>query len=167
MSCEKTFHPAFIYWCHNTPMEELGREKRTEVKNRSRAILVACCLVAMFILAAGMARPAGNVNGAYKVAVAGNFEGSGVAAVGGRRVNINCEVRDSDGRRGRLQAHLPMVNNRFNGTGTVMGQAMIISGRVDPPDQEGEVVRKARVYATFTAGEDVGRIAGSRQGGGN
>ena len=134
-----------------------------------RVILFAACLCAAALTASGAnQRARAQVNGSYKVKVAGDFIGGGNVAVGGPNVNINVTVEDLDGNVGRLRAQVNLVENRFAGTGTVMGRPMSIEGRIDPADAPGDRLRNARIVATFS--DDTGRhgrLVGSQNGGGN
>ena len=79
-------------------------------------------------------------------------------------VTITARVRDEDGNTGTLVAPaLPITDGRFIGTGSLMGRAVKLSGRIDAP--AGELVPVARITATFTVSDGHhGRVIGSRKG---
>lgn len=135
---------------------------------QARVVSIICLIAtALTGTAAEAARAPRNVNGSYKVKAVGYYTGEGNVAVGGTNVNVNVQVRDEAGGRGRLRAHLVLVKNRFVGVGTVMGRPVKIEGRVDPADMQGEALRTARFTATFVdAAGNGSRVVGGRTGGG-
>lgn len=115
--------------------------------------------------------------GQFTVFVHGYWNGQGTATVSGTSVQIQATVTDDAGNSGTLTAsNLNIVDNHFQGTGTVFGQPMNVDGRVeaqDPPagkakgkgkSSDEQVLLDARIGATFIAGPHAGRIAGSRDG---
>lgn len=99
--------------------------------------------------------------GAYAVTAVGFASGKGTASVSKKSVTFSIKIEDDNGNKGTLHAaNIPLVDGRFTGTGTVLSINVTITGRVDPPDQDGPI-RSARIVATFTDGNGMaGRIAG-------
>jgi hypothetical protein len=109
--------------------------------------------------------PVTSSGSAYNVIVRGDFFGSGTASISTTTVQVSANVTDASGNVGTLAVTLPVVNQRFAGSATVIGQAINVSGRVDPADSSGargSVLRSTRLVATFatTDGKSFGRIAG-------
>ena len=118
--------------------------------------------------------------GQFNVFVHGYWNGQGIAAVTANTIQIDATVADDAGNTGVLTVNaLNIVDNHFEGAGTVFGQPMHIAGRVEAQDlpvgikgkgkgkgkgsnSDPQVLLKARVGATFNAGPHGGRIAGSR-----
>jgi hypothetical protein len=98
-------------------------------------------------------------NGSYVTVIAGFYNGTGTAEVKDDRVSIKAEVTRSDGRTGVLVApNLTVDGPYFYGSGTILGEAVQVSGRVD-------AARASRLTATF-AGSDgrAARVVGNLPG---
>lgn len=146
---------------------------------QERTILAACRAVAswlsliVFAIAIGnlpridaprLAPSEDRINGAYNVVAAGYVTGTGNAAVGASSINITMEVQDIYGESGRFHAQGFLENGRFAITGTVLGQAVTVEGRVDPRETRDGVMVPARISSTFrTADGSYGRICGPRR----
>lgn len=121
--------------------------------------------------------------GQFTVFVHGYWNGQGTATVTLTTVQIQATVADDAGNSGALTVNnLSIVDNHFEGDGTVFGQPMHVAGRVEAPDPSpsgktkgkgkggksgssgAQVLIDARIGATFNAGPHGGRIAGSRDG---
>lgn len=105
--------------------------------------------------------------GTYIIKVGGYFTGSGQASVSSAGVAISANVVDETGASGQLLVSKGLItNNRFRGTGTVMGQPITIEGRVDSADvkrtsKKSQVQINPRIVATFqTADDHHGRVVG-------
>ena len=111
----------------------------------------------------GTTNPSSGTFTSYNILVRGDFVGSGTASVSAGSVQVTANHRFHRHNR-NAQRLLPMVNQRFTGTGNVMGQSIVLSGRVDPADSsasKGSVLRSPRLVATFsTSTHRFGRIAG-------
>lgn len=122
--------------------------------------MAVCALVSSAFAAPG--GPTGT-NGSYTLIFAGGFTGDGHAAVGGNQVaTIDGNVTDAaTGVTGTFKAvNLNLDNGHFTGTGTVMGVAVTVSGRVEAAD--GKVVLVPRLCCTFSTGSKGGRIFGEK-----
>jgi len=108
----------------------------------------------------GPPRPCG---GTYNVLIRGDYQGGGTATVSATSVSISAQVTDSKGETGTLSFSGTLVNQRFNGTGSVMGSPATVSGRVDPADVaggHGAVLNSVRLVGTLSTPENhVARIA--------
>jgi hypothetical protein len=95
-------------------------------------------------------------NGNYLTIIAGDFSGSGNAEVKDDKVSINADVLTSDGRSGKFTANSLTVDGPyFYGVGTVLGETVQVSGRVD-------AARASRLVATFAAGDGkAARVVGN------
>lgn len=101
-------------------------------------VLCVLALVALSPLAGANNRwknPA-NYAGQFKVIVRGYWHGHGIATVTANSVQITATVSDDNGNTGSLTTDtLPLNQNHFSGSGTVLGVAMTIDGRAEPQDQ--------------------------------
>lgn len=112
------------------------------------------------------------VRGFYRVVVRGFYTGRGKVVVTPGGVKIKADVEDENGRKGTLEANLPVVDNRFQGEGTLMGAKVTLEGRADFADAQGQgqgqgkgVVKVARFVCTFRAADGhFGRISGEHTG---
>jgi hypothetical protein len=100
----------------------------------------------------------------YNVLVRGDFTGGGTANASSASVSVSAQVTDSTGATGTLTLSAPVVNQRFSGSGSVLGQTVTFSGRIDPADvtaAKGSVLRSPRLVGTFsTQTGRFGRVAG-------
>ena len=86
-------------------------------------------------------------NGVYTATFAGFFSGTGKADVNAEKISITASLTTTDGRTGDLIANnLTVEGPYFNGTGTVLGETVQISGRVD-------AALASRLTATIFAGD--------------
>jgi hypothetical protein len=112
--------------------------------------------------AAPRIRAAAVVDGQYAIQVAGSLTGSGVATKQGRVVQIAASVAQDD-EAGSFSATLQVTGNHFSGTGTAMGRAITIYGRLD---SSGDDARKGKLKSSRIVGcyasesGQRGRIAG-------
>lgn len=136
---------------------------RAPIRTISVCLITAVAVAGMYIGVRAATAPDTSILGSYKVLVRGDFTGDGNAAVGAKSVTITAQVKDAAGNQVQfLAANLKMENGRFNGTGRVGGADVRVSGRVDPP---GDLLKSARLTATFTGATDVvGRVMGERRG---
>jgi hypothetical protein len=112
----------------------------------------------------------------HLIVVVGSLSGGGDAQVSDQSVTFSSEVNESNGK-GKGKGKGPkngkksgsvsgsstsMADNRFRATGTALGEAVTIVGRVDPPDSSAHgVLKKARLVATFVLSDGTkGRIVG-------
>ena len=108
-------------------------------------------------------------DGHYMVYVRGAWSGQGDATVSGGTVTITATVRSGSGQTGSLViSSLPIDgSNHFNGTGTIIGVAIKVDGRVQPPDPTvaagtNSVTTNAVLSATLLGGGSAARVAGGR-----
>jgi len=102
-------------------------------------------------------------DGAYTISVAGFAKGEGQATASGSTVSITATVTDEDGNKGSLTASGLAVDAKLHvtGTGTILGQSMTLSGRLDPVTDKDNSLKTQRLVLTFkTAGGSHGRIVG-------
>lgn len=95
----------------------------------------------------------------YDATVSGDFTGTGKVELSGTTVTFTITIKNKAGTTGQLKVvNLPLKNNRFSGTGTVMGVPMRIAGRVDHANLKGEN-KPRRLMATFgTVAGATGRV---------
>lgn len=95
----------------------------------------------------------------YDATVSGDFTGTGKIELSDTTVTFTITIKNKAGATGQLQVvNLPLKNNRFSGTGTVMGVQMRIAGRVDHANLKGEN-KPRRLMATFgTVAGATGRV---------
>jgi hypothetical protein len=95
-------------------------------------------------------------NGSYMTTIAGDFTGTGCAEVRDDKVSITADLLSADGRAGKLVANNLMVDGPyFYGSGTMLGETIQVSGRVD-------AARASRLVATISAGNGkAARIVGN------
>jgi hypothetical protein len=150
-----------------------------------RAITLVVLLAALCLRQDSIAAKKPNpttYTGQFTVFVHGYWNGQGTATVTGTTVQIQATVADDAGNTGALTVNnLNIIDNHFEGNGTVFGQPMHVAGRLeaqDPPpagtpkgkgkgkgsSADAQVLLDARIGATFNAGPHGGRIAGSRDG---
>jgi hypothetical protein len=117
-------------------------------------------------------------SGQFTVIVRGYWKGQGTATVTASTVQITATVSDDDGNMGTLStATLSLNQNHFSGGGTVLGAALTIDGRAEPPDQPAgpgkgkgknssgdAVTTNANLQASFSANGHSARIVGTRDG---
>lgn len=175
--------PFILFSCRRPRRDLQSGGSVREVAMRRRVGFIACC-IAIAALGGTLAQaknpwknPA-NYSGQFTVLVHGYWNGQGTATVSGNTVQIVATVNDDQGNIGQLQTDaLTVVNNHFEGGGSVMGIAMTIDGRVEPQDQpapgkgkgkgkgsgnDDQVTTNARIGATLKAGGHAARIAGGR-----
>ena len=116
-------------------------------------------LAAVAVLAAGaQAVPGGRPGtvGDYDLDFKGDFTGSGTAKINPAHLTFKVELQGVNGPGGTLDVpKLKVENGRFNGTGTLGGQPVDITGRVDAG--EGGVVSVNRLVVTIRTKD--GRVA--------
>ena len=139
------------------------------MKKRS-LIALLCTLGVTALCPAVLADSATDVLGHYTIYVRGYWSGQGDATVSSGSVAITATVRSVTGQTGALViSGLPLVNNHFTGTGTVIGVAVTVDGRVQPPDPTAgsgsnnqTVTTNAVLSATILGGGNGARAAGGR-----
>src|ERR1700730_6123022 len=95
-------------------------------------------LATAFGLLSGRAGASGAAIGDYSIAIAGSYKGTGTATLTATTVSVTGSVTDQNGNSGSLIAsNLVIDGNHFSGSGTVMGTAMTVLGRLDPADTQG------------------------------
>jgi hypothetical protein len=102
-------------------------------------------------------------DGSYTVSVAGFAKGEGQATASGSTVSVTATVTDEEGNKGTLTASGLTVDAKkhVTGSGTVLGQSMTLSGRLDPVTDKDNSLKTQRLVLTFkTAGGAHGRIVG-------
>src|SRR5688572_19968678 len=86
-------------------------------------------------------------NGSYITTIVGFYNGSGTAEVNDDRVSLRAKISTTDGRTGELVAdNLVVEGPYFYGTGTLLGDTVQITGRVD-------AARASRLLAMFSGVE--------------
>jgi hypothetical protein len=174
----QTFHPAFILVCNNIlRMFEVDTSPRP-----TRRFLLLAGLAGSMMLGYGtaLAQAPATISGAYKILIRGNYTGEGVATVTEGFVTIDANVKDDNGFEGKLTiTQAGLVGDHFKGTGTVMGGALTVQGRVEAKDPDPKapgngngaqnaagadpVVSDARIGATFAGPRGRGgRIVGAK-----
>jgi len=104
-----------------------------------------------------------DINGDYNVVIGGMFKGGGVAGIRGNKISIDGDITDANGINGEYNVKTAITKeNRFAGTGTVMGQRARFTGRVDTPDDKREkAIKGTRITANFKTDDGrYGRIIG-------
>jgi len=175
------FHLPFMFSRHNPSGMRRKLAKSSIARRLMRWTAMAAALVwCPLALGQGAPRNPGNYLGVYSVVVSGYWSGKGLARVGIGSVTIQVQVKNDAGQQGMLVAGLAMSDGYFHGSGTVIGTAITVSGRVDAADtiapsprpvrpngpQRRQIVTDARLQATFLTGGTQphgGRIAGARQ----
>lgn len=171
----RSFHRAFIFTCNNVcRMFESDTNPRP-----TRRFLLLAGLAGSMMLSCGtaLAQAPSAISGTYKILIRGNYTGEGVATVSDGFVTITATIKDDNGYQGTLTINQAgLVGDHFKGTGTVMGGALTVQGRVeakdpDPkagpantdPNNTDPVVSDARIGATFAGplGRG-GRIVGAK-----
>src|SRR5947209_14062135 len=87
----------------------------------------------------------------YDVKIAGWVKGSGHSTAGAGVVSITASIEDENGNKGDLIAANLTVDDKshFRGAGTVLGQAITISGRIDAPGAAEKQLKTRRIVGTF------------------
>lgn len=95
-------------------------------------------------------------NGRYVTVFAGSYNGVGVADVKDDKVTIKADVLTADGRAAQFIANNLMFDGPyFSGAGTIMGETVQVSGRLD-------AARASRLTATFALTDgSAARVVGS------
>jgi hypothetical protein len=100
----------------------------------------------------------------YYVAIRGSYTGIGSATVTATTLSITATVTDQSGNKGSLVASnlaIDSTGTHFSGSGTVLGTAMTVLGRLDAADAQGKVPKTARLMGIFTVNSSThGRLAG-------
>ncbi|MDB5326304.1 MAG: hypothetical protein JWM57_1873 [Phycisphaerales bacterium] len=117
------------------------------------AVAAVVLFSATVVLARIGSRP--GTKGTYDVSFAGSFRGVGTATITRTHVALAADLEGNPGNGGKLVAKLAINDGRFDGSGTVDGQSVEVSGRVDAP--EGGIAKVARVAVTFRTQD--GRVA--------
>lgn len=173
------FHRLFIIVRHNARIFSRAGGSSSPLKHRRWAKFAI--LFGVSLAFAGVAVPlaragAKKTQGKYHLTVVvGSLAGGGDAQVSDQSVTFSSEVSESNGK-GKGKGKGPkngkkngsvsgsstsMADNRFRASGTALGEAVTIVGRVDPPDTSGGVLKKARLVATFVLSDGTkGRIVG-------
>ena len=104
------------------------------------------------------------INGRYALTFAGDGTGSGDAVVTPKSVRITGTLTDDACNKISFSApglDIDSSTYRFTGTGTLGGNTVTVSGRLDADDKS---IRKCRIVATFLASDGAaGRIAGEHK----
>jgi hypothetical protein len=114
-----------------------------------------------------------NPNGSYRITLAGGNGGTGAgsAVVSAKFVKIDATIDDGHGNTSILTASKLAIDSstyRFSGTGTLNTTVVKLSGRIDPPDADGDpkqrTLKNWRFCATYTTadGKCVGRAVGQQ-----
>jgi len=109
-------------------------------------------------------KPSPTIVGSYQLQVRGYYTGSGTATASLTSLQLNANIHDDSGNTGQFSATLPLSNNRFYGSGSAMGQAIILNGHIDPADavvNNKSVLFAGRINGTMSIpGNHYGRVAG-------
>jgi hypothetical protein len=130
-----------------------------------RFITLLCLLGVTALCPAVLADSTTDGQGHYAIYVRGYWTGLGDATVTASTVTVTATVQIATGQSGQLiLSNLPLTNNHFIGTGTVLGIAVSVDGRVQPPDPSNRqaVTTNAVLAATVLGGGHAGRVAGGR-----
>jgi hypothetical protein len=93
-------------------------------------------------------------SGSYSVTVGGYLTGNGTASANAGKISISASVTDESGNKGSFSADLSVDNtNHFTGTGSALGIAMRLSGRIDAAGQDSALKTK-RFVCTFKTVKD-------------
>ena len=98
----------------------------------------------------------------YSISIAGSVTGTGSASLSGGKLTLSASVTDESGKKGTLSVtDLPISKGRYAGAGTVLGQSLTITGRLDDIPPGDSQVKTQRLVGTFTIADGThGRIAG-------
>ena len=98
----------------------------------------------------------------YAISVAGSVTGTGSASLSGGKLTITASVSDYSGNKGTLSiTDVTISRGRYTGTGTVLGQSLKVTGRLDDIPPGDPQVKTQRLVGTFTIADGThGRIAG-------
>lgn len=101
----------------------------------------------------------------YEVRVGGYYSGSGSASRHGSSIILNADIRSESGATGQLNASLVVDGSYFTGQGTILGQRVTLSGRLDNPDTskppKSRGIRSARMVGSLNIEDGHrGRIVG-------
>ncbi|MGC4031148.1 MAG: hypothetical protein QM754_05295 [Tepidisphaeraceae bacterium] len=119
-----------------------------------QVLLVGILAVGTIAHAKSGSRP--GTKGTYAVKFHGSFAGEASAKVNPDHVALSGDLHDANGATVTLDAKkLKLDDSRFSGTGTVNGQSVDITGRVDAA--EGGVLKIARIVITVNG--DNGQFA--------
>ena len=127
--------------------------------------------VAMLVMALAIAAvapswgdpPAAPSAATYDLKIAGYVKGKGTGEYSGSTLSLSATVEDENGNKGDFTATSLTIDakSHFEGTGTVFGKTMKISGRLDDPKPGDTQLKARRVVGTFkTSDSHYGRIAG-------
>jgi hypothetical protein len=113
-------------------------------------------------LYAGNAAADAPPDAAYSISIAGSVTGNGTAALSGGKLSITATVTGTTGAKGTLSiTDLAISKGRYTGSGTVLGQSLTISGRLDDIPPGDAQVKTQRLVGTFTIADGThGRVAG-------
>lgn len=130
--------------------------------------LLLICAISMATVVARASDDSDDDAVLYDATVNGDFTGTGKIELSGATVTFTVTIRNKAGATGQLKVvNLPLKNNRFSGTGTVMGVPMRIAGRVDHANLKG-VNKPRRMMATFgTVAGATGRVIAYKKSNGS
>ncbi|MDB5327075.1 MAG: hypothetical protein JWM57_2644 [Phycisphaerales bacterium] len=107
-------------------------------------------LALLMLCATAVAKPGSRpgTKGKYDLVFYGSFKGTGTAKINPAHLTLDADLTSDTGPAGKLDVpKLQIDDGRFNGTGTLGGQPVDVSGRVDAP--EGGIVKIARISVTL------------------
>lgn len=100
----------------------------------------------------------------YSISIKGYLSGSGIASLNGTTLSLSGTVTDEQGNTGDFSAPNLTVNatNHFSGTGTALGLAMKIGGRLDSVTSQETTLKTDRIACNYklSSCDGRGRVAG-------
>ena len=124
----------------------MGRASIISTGRQGTLLVLALLMVCATADAKPGSRP--GTKGKYDMVFYGSFKGTGQAKINPAHLTLDADLTSDTGPAGKLSVPKMQVNDgRFDGTGTLGGQPVDVSGRVDAP--EGGIVKVARISVTL------------------
>jgi hypothetical protein len=94
-------------------------------------------------------------DGDYKISIAGYFKGEGSGTIAGNQIKLQLSVVTADGSKGTLVApSIRLTGTHFTGAGMFNGQSLMLTGRVDAPDNDLEKsIKGVRLVSLVKTGD--------------
>jgi len=136
-----------------------------DILSAPRAASVALLLAALAATTLGKPGSRPGTEGDYAMTFYGDLHGTGNAKINPTLLKLTAKLESTTGTGGTLFVKIHLDNGRFSGQGTLGGQPVDVSGRVDGP--EGGIVTVARLSIIVRTpdgrvGRGFGELAGKK-----
>ena len=131
----------------------------------SRVVIAGFCLAGLVAPSLDvLAKKAPTAAATYSISIKGYLSGSGIASLNGTTLSLSGTVTDEQGNTGDFSAPNLTVDatNHFSGTGTALGLAMKIGGRLDSVTSQETTLKTDRIACNYKlpSCDGRGRVAG-------